>query len=79
VTAYGYGSLESIPAAYGLTCVTPEVLEVTLGNARGFYTDFALLWQRAAVDLAGSGVRIKYGVNITAVKQRRGDLSSKIT
>jgi hypothetical protein len=79
VTGYGYNSLEALPAAYGLSYVNPDIMEAALGLSTGFYTDFALLWQRAADDLAASGVRVEYGVNITAVVQRHGDISSRIT
>jgi hypothetical protein len=59
--------------------LTPEVIDVVFGGVTAIYTDFEGLWRRAAADLAGSGVRVNYGVNITEVKQRHGDLSSKIT
>jgi hypothetical protein len=63
VTTYGYGTLDTIPAVYGLACVTPEVLEVSFGTPTGFYREFALLWQRIADDLAASGTSIEYGVD----------------
>lgn len=71
VTAYGYGSLDNVPAGYVISYIRADVLEAFLGTvpSTGFYTDYAMLWQRAADDLDHSGVKIKYSVDIISVKQ----------
>lgn len=69
ITAYGYGSLELLPACYALNFVDPPGLSAALGLGGVFKTDFEMLWGRVAADLASSGIKFVYNTDISRVRR----------